>query len=77
MTNEQLYDKAYAIVRQLRALGADVQCWSVKGSGKATKDCDIAIDAYKVPDDFPRDASQIDPYENGETGLVRLKYNIT
>lgn len=49
MARPELIKLAEKILKELRALGFKTDCWSVKGDGEATKDCDIAIDVLKNP----------------------------
>lgn len=81
-----LEQEARSIVSELEMIGLRPDCWSIKGQGKATVDCDLAVDycisycgRIGIPSNIGNPAmqlvgSEIDPYETGNRTLVRLKF---
>jgi hypothetical protein len=80
MTTESLTKQAKEYIHQLTEHGHKVDCWSVKGSGKATEDCDIAIDVKGIHtfSVWPNSTVQENPYgkEPGDPlyEMTRIKF---
>lgn len=81
----ELYNMAREKIAILRSKGFVVDCFSFRKSehepmGKATEDCDVAIDVRVHPGRrIPRvgqDANVRDPYNDGSREIVRLKFGL-
>lgn len=81
ITTTALQATAKATVKHLIRNNQKIDCWSIKGRGKATLDCDIAIDILDFnPFTLKSDLSnhthwlQMDPYqEPTQPHITRLK----
>lgn len=74
-----LMEIAHNLIRELKDNDIEIDCWSIKkngdkASGKATMDCDIAIDVNKRPEKLHKEFwTDSVPYNDK---LIRLKFVI-
>lgn len=82
-----MHELSLLCVSQLKKEGFKIECFSYrkngKPSGKATEDCDIAIDVIGVNEywepvnfDFKEISIEVDPYKEENLNLSRIKFKI-
>ena len=84
MKSPKLIAFLHGKVQEIKNAGYKVDCYSCKNldgsrSGKATEDCDVAIDVYDFPKDldFGQFETQVNPYGYSDEVVVsRLKYKV-
>ena len=78
-----LFETAKQHIADLKTKGFIVCCWSTKenGGGKATEDCDIAIDVRGIHSEIsvPYTSLVYNPYgkepEHNDYAITRIKFN--
>lgn len=74
LNKSELTSLAKQLVKECLKQNVKVDCWSVKGSGSATKYCDIAIDVDVEPTKLSKEfTTGIVLYSDN---LIRLKFVI-